>query len=318
MKILDIPQSGKRGLNVSQVGQFGQISRALAIPTNPRTPAQMTIRAVPAQVSGGWRALQEAQRAAWMAAAKEVKSDSRLGQNGPLSGFLLFTKINCTLVRFGQAQVDAPPARPQFPALAPTGLVITNTGGVIALKLTCPTDPGTNTIVGGAAPVSQGRETCDDCRILGTCPAPAQGSANITTLYTARYGVPPVGKKVYVQVNQFVNGWEDLPVEFWAIVPASAQMAAPASDGWVLAAQPLELDFDEVNHPPAGVTGWYFRYRQVGTLPWTEAGPYAENTGILGAVSLGEYEAQMRWEQGSAPELPSEWSKAKSITVPAE
>jgi hypothetical protein len=43
-----------------------------------------------------------------------------------------------------------------------------------------------------------------------------------TTLYTARYGVPPVGKKVYVRVNQFVDGWEDLPVTFSAIVPASA------------------------------------------------------------------------------------------------
>jgi hypothetical protein len=37
------------------------------------------------------------------------------------------------------------------------------------------------------------------------------GSADITALYTARYGVPPVGKKVYVQANQFVDGWEDLP-----------------------------------------------------------------------------------------------------------
>ena len=43
-----------------------------------------------------------------------------------------------------------------------------------------------------------------------------------TTLYTARYGVPPVGKKVYVRVNQFVDGWEDLPVTFSAIVPALA------------------------------------------------------------------------------------------------
>jgi hypothetical protein len=222
MKILDIPQSGKRGLNVSQAGQFGQMSRALAIPANPRTPAQMTIRAILSRVSAGWRSLQEAQRAAWMAAADEVKSNSRLGQNGTLSGFLLFTKINCTLARFGQAQVDAPPARPQFPAMAPTGLVITNTGGTIALKLTCPASPGTNTLVRGSAPVSQGRESYDDCRILGTCPAPALGVADITAIYTAKYGLPPAGKKVYVQVNQFIDGWEDLPVGFSAIVPASA------------------------------------------------------------------------------------------------
>ena len=222
MKILDIPQSGKRGLNVSQAGQFGQISRALAIPSNPRSPSQMTTRGILTKVSARWRALQEIQRAAWMAAAKEAKSSSRLGQSGALSGFQLFAKSNCTLSHFGQEQVDAPPAHPQFPDLAPTNLVITNTGGVIAVKLTCPADPGENTIVRGSAPLSQGRETCRDFRILGTCPAAVAGSADITTLYTARYGVPPVGKKVYVRVNQFVDGWEDLPVTFSAIVPASA------------------------------------------------------------------------------------------------
>ena len=220
MKILDIPQSGKRGLNVSQAGQFGQISRALAIPSNPRTPSQMGVRTILGRVAARWRVLEETQRAAWMAAAKEAKSNSRLGQNGNLSGFLLFAKINCTLAQFGQDQVDAPPAQPQFPDLAPLGLVITNTAGAIALKLTCPANPGENTIIRASAPVSQGRETCDDYRVLGTCPVPAAGSADITSLYTGRYGVPPVGKKVYVRANQFIDGWESLPVTFWAIVPA--------------------------------------------------------------------------------------------------
>jgi len=221
MKILDIPQSGKRGLNVSQAGQFGQISRALAIPANPRTPAQMSVRLILSRVAARWRALTETERAAWVAAAKEAKSNPRLGQSGALSGFLLFTKINCTLTQFGQAQLDAPPAQPLFPDLAPTNLVITNTGGTIALKLTCPADPGENTIVRASVPVSQGRETWDDFRVLGICPAPVLGASDITALYTARYGVPPVGKKVYVQVNQFVDGWESLPTSFWAIVPAT-------------------------------------------------------------------------------------------------
>ena len=48
------------------------------------------------------------------------------------------------------------------------------------------------------------------------------GSSDITGLYTARYGVPPAGKNVFVPVNQFVDGWEDLPVTFSAIVPAGA------------------------------------------------------------------------------------------------
>ncbi len=222
MKIYDIPQSGKRGLNVSQNGQFGQISRAAVPVANPRTLPQMTVRDNLSRVAARWRALEETQRAAWMAAAKEVSSNPRLNQKGNLSGFLLFTKINCTLAQFGQDEVDAPPVQPQFPALAPQNLVITNTSGQITLKLTCPADPGQNTIVRASAPVSQGREKCNDFRILGTCPTPAGGSADITSLYVARYGVPLVSKKVYVQVNQYVDGWESLPRTYSAIVPTTA------------------------------------------------------------------------------------------------
>jgi len=221
MKILDIPQSGKRGLNVSQNGAFGQISRTAGRVANPRTPSQMAVRDTMSRVAARWRALTEAQRVAWIVAAKSAMSNPRLNQSGSLSGFLLFTKINCTLAQFGQEQVDAPPSQPLFPALAPQNLLITNTAGVIALKLTCPTSPGENTIIRGAEPRSQGRETCSDYRLLGTCPAAVQGSADITSLYTARFGVPPVAKKVYIQVNQFVNGWESLPRTFWGIVPAS-------------------------------------------------------------------------------------------------
>ena len=222
MKILDIPQSGKRGLNVSQAGQFGQVSRTLAIPANPRTPAQMTVRDNLSRVAARWRTLTEPQRVEWMEAATEVKSNSRLGQNGALSGFQLFAKINCTLAQFGGEPVDTPPLRPQFADLVPQNLVITNTGGVIALKLTCPSDPGGNTIVRGSKPVSQGVEVCKDFRILGTCPAPTAGASDITSLYTARYGTPKVGTKVYVQVNQVVDGWESLPRTYSAIVPPPA------------------------------------------------------------------------------------------------
>jgi len=126
------------------------------------------------------------------AAAQNVKSHTRLSQNGPLTSTQLFNKINCTLALSGQQQVDAPPPVPQFPDLVPQNLAITNTADVIALKLTSPTDPGANTIVRASAPLSAGRETCGSYRILGICPAPVQGSADITTLYTVRYGATPV------------------------------------------------------------------------------------------------------------------------------
>ena len=133
----------------------------------------------------------------------------------------MFAKINCTLAKFGGDPVVIPPVRPEFEDLAPQNLVMTNTAGTIALKLTCPSDPGDNTIVRGSKAVSQGIEVCKDFRILGPCPAPVAGVSDITGLYTARYGVPKAGTKVYVQVNQMVNGWESLPRTYSAIVPAS-------------------------------------------------------------------------------------------------
>jgi hypothetical protein len=42
---------------------------------------------------------------------------------------------------------DLPPVAPQFPTLAPQSLVITIPAGVIAVKLTCPTSPGENTVL---------------------------------------------------------------------------------------------------------------------------------------------------------------------------
>jgi hypothetical protein len=118
--------------------------------------------------------------------------------------------------------VDTPPLRPEFPDLAPQNLVITNTAGLVALKLTCPTDPGQTTIVRGSKPVSQGVEVCKDFRILGMCPAPVAGASGITGLYTAHYGVPKAGTKVYLQVNQVVDGWESLPRTYSAIVPTAS------------------------------------------------------------------------------------------------
>ncbi len=220
MKIMDIPQSGKEGLTVSMNGRYGQVRRALVIPTNPRTAAQLGVREIFTSVAKRWRALTQVQRDAWIAAAETQKSKSRLGQSGPLTGSQLFVKVNATLAQFGQAEVDVPPAVPSFEALAPAGLVITNAAGVIALKLTCVGDPGENTIVRASAPQSAGRQVCNNVRIVGTCPAAVAGVADITALYTARYGVPAAGTKVFVRVNQFVDGYEDIGSEFSGVVPA--------------------------------------------------------------------------------------------------
>jgi hypothetical protein len=109
MKVLDIPRSGKRGNRVWQSNRYGQYSYAAFIPHNPRTPAQVAVRGTFGAVSARWRTLAEEQRVMWCAVARTKRSKPRLGQCGPLTGFLLFVKINVALANRGLAQVDLPP-----------------------------------------------------------------------------------------------------------------------------------------------------------------------------------------------------------------
>jgi hypothetical protein len=222
MKILDIPQSGKRGLTVSQGGRNGQISRALVIPANPRTDAQLRVRSFLRDVASKWSTLTEAQRSAWSAEAKQHQSKARLGQSGPLTGFQLFAKINCSLLVIGQDEVMAPPVAPAFGPLPVTGLTVTNTGGVMALKLTTTSAPPDGTMLLGCAPCSQGQTIARSPVYLGTLPSPVGTTVDISSLYTSKYGLPKVGSKVFVQLKQNVDGWEDVPRQFWAIVPAAS------------------------------------------------------------------------------------------------
>jgi hypothetical protein len=222
MKILDIPQSGKRGLNVSQNGRYGQISRIYVVPSNPQTEAQMNVRDVFARLARGWDALTDPQRAAWVAAGATHMTKTRCGTNGPMTGLQFFLQINANLVLLGQEQVDAPPAAPTIPALAPQGLVITNTAGAIALKLTCPADPGDSTVIEGSAPQRAGVGNCTNFRVLGVCPAPAQGAADVTSIYVTRYGQPAVGTKVFVRCHVMVDGVAGVRRTFSALVPQAS------------------------------------------------------------------------------------------------
>jgi hypothetical protein len=221
MKIQDIPQVGKLGLTVTWHGRNGQLRRILAIPKNPRTDRQLEVRDLLQQQARRFDALTDVQQDAWNVAAAAFHSTPSLGQSGPLTGLQLFVRVNCKLGLLGQDAVDVPPVAPQFPALAPQGLVITNTGGAVAVKLTCPTNPGENTVLRASPPQNSAIRACRNCRIIRTCPVPTAGSADITSLYVAEFGAVPIGKRLFVQASTMVNGFESLPRQFQARVPAA-------------------------------------------------------------------------------------------------
>ena len=96
---------------------------------------------------------------------------------------------------------------------------MTNVANVIKISLSCPNEPGNYTILRASLPLSARRTACTDFRVIGFCPPPVRGSTDITALYTAKFRAPRVGSKLFLQANQIIDGWEDTPREFTAIVP---------------------------------------------------------------------------------------------------
>ena len=77
-------------------------------------------------------------------------------------------------------------------------------------------------VLRASPPQRSGVRACKNYRIIGVCPVPAQGSADITALYVAQYGVVPVGKRLFVGASTMVDRFESLPRQFQARVPAAA------------------------------------------------------------------------------------------------
>jgi hypothetical protein len=57
--------------------------------------------------------------------------------------------------------------------------------------------------------------------------------SDITDLYVGKYGVPRAGSRVFIQTLQVIDGWDDLPKQISAIVPATWAILRPSGHGQV-------------------------------------------------------------------------------------
>ncbi len=221
-KVIKEPTTGKLGLTVYYPGRTGLIQRAWVVPANPKTGDQLLVRSHLTTVTKAWRNLTEEQRLAWIAAADQYNTNSTLGQNGKLTGSQLHTKINAALLAIGGTVVTTPPAAPTFTPLPIDALEITNTAGVIAIKLHTTASPPDGTMLRASLPQSAGTYRPISLRLLGTLGSPVANYITITNQFTAKFGVPAVGTKLFVQCNANTDGWEGPPVVLSALVPEAS------------------------------------------------------------------------------------------------
>jgi hypothetical protein len=222
MKVKDVPQVGKLGLTVTWPGRYGLTRRTLVTPRNPRSGKQQVIRQDLATQAAAYDQLTDADQEAWIAAAAQIQSKPTLGQSGPLTGLQLFTKVNCARLAIGGTPVLVPPAKPVLTPLPIDGVEITNTAGAIGIRLHTSDAPPDGTMLRACAPQNSGCRRGVSYRVLGVLDSPTNNYITITSAYTGRFGVPAVGKRVFVSVNANVNGYEGIPLVFSARVPAAS------------------------------------------------------------------------------------------------
>jgi hypothetical protein len=222
MKTPDPSQSGKRGHRVWQKARHGLISYPAFVPFNPRSPGQVAVRDIFRYLNARWSQITEAQRALWRAAARKHRSRPRLDQSGPLTGQQLFLKINIARLYYHLGCVDEPFAYPCFSRLAVSGLQITNIASRVEIALLCRGDPGDRTILRASRPRTADCKLCTDFRFIGFCPPPTDGQVDITAPYSAKFKLLLAGSRIFVRANQVIEGWEDAPCVFTAVVPPSA------------------------------------------------------------------------------------------------
>ncbi len=229
MKTPKVPHSGKRGKVIASRNHFGSYERAHTSPKKARTPAQRRTTAEFAAISKGWSKLTEEQRLAWIAAAQQVKSRSRFGESYRLTGQTYYARINNLRAGSGLGRLTDPPARARRISNPVRALIITNQGGRTALKLELAEPPDGEIMVFGAAPCSPGRYKCFKFTRLGPLPPPVGKLSEITSLYVKRYGVPPVGKRVFIRTRAQNDGPRDCFLELHAVVSVGESRSRPLS-----------------------------------------------------------------------------------------
>jgi len=166
-----------------------------------------------------WRTLSASQRAGWNdLGLSMVRSDS-LGQSYSLTGFQAFCSVNNCLASSGAVGVTAAPG-----LVTPTGLltgILTITAATMSLAYTTtPLAAGVKAQVFASPQRSAGRAFEGDFRDLMVSAAAAASPLDLLAAYTAKFGAPVLGNRIFVSVVTTIGGFQSGALITSAVVTA--------------------------------------------------------------------------------------------------
>jgi len=217
MKMLDVPQSGSIGGVTSARNRFGQYKRARSSPVNRNTTFQGVVRARMSANSAAWRALTSAQRAGWEGLGSSLVRTDFLGQSYTLQGNQAYASVNNNRLATGLAVVSDAPAIATPVSLVTVTLSLTAAAFSIAYTAT-PLAAATYLMVFASPQRSAGRSFEGDLRLIKVGAAAGASPLVVLTEYTARFGIPIVGQRIFLALVTATLGFESGPFTMSQVV----------------------------------------------------------------------------------------------------
>lgn len=179
--------------------RYGAYARKKVTPVNTNTPAQAAIRAVFGAASSAFRSLGSAVIDQWNAIAPEYSRSNVFGDNLPLSGQTLFTKLKTQLNGIGQTGNPSPISPVTVPVADNFEVVADVSEGSILVKDTSTTNANQLLVIRASAPVSAGRTffSRSQMRTIGVQPVSTAGQElDIVMEYANVFGNPLISANV--------------------------------------------------------------------------------------------------------------------------
>lgn len=217
MKYLGVTQSGSEAGTTFSRNRWGQYSRRRAAPVQPRTPAQLNQRARMSTNAAAWRALTDAQRSGWGDLGLSMTRTDSLGQSYDLNGFAAYCSVNNNLLDAGDSAVSDAPAIVTPADLLTVTITLTNAAFSIAYTAT-PLAAGVRLFIRCSPQQSAGRKFNGDYRQIAVTAAAAASPANILAAYTAKFGVPVTGNRIFVSLQTAKGGFMGSPFNVSQVV----------------------------------------------------------------------------------------------------
>lgn len=221
--IAGVDMRNKLNGSVFSKNRGGAYVRTKVTPVNPQTTAQQNVRNRLSTNSQAWRGLTEEQRQGWIDGAVNFPITDIYGNTKILSGLQLYVRLNNNLAMIGEAAISDCPLPVAIPQLELTSVTADDSANTVIVAGTTPVPADFAMVVYGTPNVTPGKSFVKNLfRFVSAIAAAATSPFDISAAYTALFGDPVEGNKIFVKAFYVstITGQAGIPVQVQTIVVA--------------------------------------------------------------------------------------------------